>query len=102
MRLKASNLRVSAAARSAAGWICSTSLGRGFLRCGRAGQTMREHLGVAFHHHQQVVEIVGDATGELSDCLHFLRLTQLVGRVLAVGDIECDANHSYDFAIGAS
>jgi hypothetical protein len=31
---------------------------------------------VALHHHQQVVEVVRDATGEVPERLHFLRLAQ--------------------------
>ena len=35
---------------------------------------------------QQIVEIVGDAAGELADRLHLLRLAQRFFRLLAIGD----------------
>jgi len=33
-------------------------------------------LDIAHNHGQQVIKIMSDATGQLSDRLHFLRLTQ--------------------------
>ena len=41
-------------------------------------------LGVAAHHHQEVVEVVGDAAGQLADRLQALRLLERgLGRLAA-------------------
>ncbi len=45
---------------------------------------------------------MGDAAGEFADGLQLLRLAQLVRELFAVGDIERDADHADDFAIGAA
>ena len=86
-------------ARSAACWICSTfwRAGAGKIR-GNFGQPVGQHFGVAFDHHQQVVEIVGDAAGEFADRLQFRGLAELVGEMLAVGNVEGDANDAEQFA----
>ena len=51
---------------------------------------------------EQVVEIVGDAAGELADGLHFLRLAQALLEVALVGDVlECpDAPDVIAAAVG--
>src|ERR1019366_1610224 len=41
-------------------------------------KVVEEHVAVAVDDGQQVVEVVGDAAGEASDGLHFLRLQQLL------------------------
>ena len=55
-----------------------------------------EHLGVEQDGGQHVVEVVGDAAGQLADGLHALRLGELGFRVLLVGDVghdRADAGH---------
>ena len=46
------------------------------LRILRGG--LFQNLDVAAHDHQQVVEIVGDAAGELAERVHLLRLGELL------------------------
>ena len=78
-------------------------LQRGILAIGGATrQAVEKHFSVALHHHQQIIEIVGDAAGEFADGLQFLRLAQLVDELFAVGDIERDADHADDFAISGA
>ncbi len=72
-RPKASSWRVSAVARSAARVISSSRCRPQRL----AGQLLAEHLAGAGDHLQEVVEVVGDAAGQLADRLHLLRLQQL-------------------------
>ena len=43
-----------------------------------AARPAKQDLGVAADHGQEVVEVVRDAAGELSDPLHLLRLPQLI------------------------
>ena len=47
----------------------------------RLFQPALQDLRVAGNDHQQVVEVVGDAAGELADRLHFLRLRELLARL---------------------
>ena len=62
------------AARSPAFWISSIS-----SRIGSCGERRVEgHVAVAEHRRQEVVEVVGDAAGELADGLHLLRLAELL------------------------
>jgi hypothetical protein len=67
-RLKASNWRVSEAARGHQNLIRGSAVGI----VGRL--VVANHFGVAFDDGQQVIEVVRDAAGELSDRLQFLRL----------------------------
>ncbi len=82
MREKASNWVVSLAPRrpdsSAASAI---RFRRGSSSC--AG----EDLEAADHRRQQIVEIVGDAAGQLADRLHLLRLAQRLLGPLALADL---------------
>ena len=48
-------------------------------------QAVQQELGMAFHDHEQVVEIVRHASGQFAHGLHLLRLTQLVGEAVALG-----------------
>ena len=73
-RAKASSWPVSAAARPAAWTIASAKRIRFVL--GDAGPA--QHVGRALDDGQQIVEIVGDAAGELAERLHLLRLAQLL------------------------
>ena len=42
----------------------------------------------AEHRGEQIVEIVGDAAGQLADRVHLARFEQLLLQILAVGDVE--------------
>ena len=60
-----------------------------------------EHqVGVAENRRQQVVEVVGDAAGQLSDCFHLLRLAQLLLELAAVGDVAHVDDNAGDGGIG--
>src|SRR3546814_1398096 len=48
----------------------------------------QQQVGKADHRRQQVVEVVGDAAGELADRLHLLRLDELALEVLLLGRID--------------
>ena len=48
-------------------------------------QALAQQIEIAHHGHQQIVEIVRDAAGELADGLHLLGLAQLLLRLLASG-----------------
>src|SRR6185437_3502507 len=68
-----------------------------------------EGLGVAADDHQEIVEIVRDAAGELADRLHFLGHRQLLARldelllgVAALGRIAQDARESDQVALPAA
>ena len=81
-RAKASRRWVSDAPRSAPCSAPSTSR----CRRGSSGQALAQQIEIAHHRHQQIVEIVRDAAGELADGLHLLRLPQLLLRLFAGGD----------------
>src|SRR3546814_13946926 len=49
----------------------------------------QQQVGKADHRRQQVVEVVGDAAGELADRLHLLRLDELALEVLQIGRASC-------------
>ena len=51
----------------------------------RVGEPAAQQLRVAADDHQQIVEIVGDAAGQLSERLHLLRLGELLLRPLERG-----------------
>ena len=50
------------------------------------GDALAQQIEIAHHRHQQIVEVVRDAAGELADGLHLLRLPQLLLRLFARGD----------------
>ena len=50
-------------------------------------QVVVEQLGVAAHHREEVVEVVGDVAGEPPDRFHLLRVEQLLLEALAAGDV---------------
>ena len=50
------------------------------------GHALAQQIEIAHHRHQQIVEIVRDAAGELADRLHLLRLPQLLLGLFARGD----------------
>ncbi len=45
---------------------------------GIIAHAVQQEFAVAGNHHQQIVEIVRNATGEPADCFHLLRLTKLL------------------------
>ena len=47
-----------------------------------------DQLDVADHHLQQIVEIVGNATGQLPECFHVFAVTQTVLGVTAAADVH--------------
>ena len=61
-----------------------------FVEPGLSGQLLVQQFQVAHDHREQVVEIVGDTSGELADGLHFLRLPELGFGLLALGDVVRD------------
>ncbi len=76
-RENVSNCRVSFSPRLAAARIASiacTSFGSLSRRC--------RSLRIAGDDHQQIVEVVGDAAGELAERLHLLRLGELLAGLL--------------------
>ena len=90
-RLNWSSCSTRAAARSAARWICSRSAAHR-----RALVDLVDHEGrVSRDGREQVVEVVRDATGELPDRLHLLRLAELfleLPSLRDVADIEHDGS----------
>ena len=51
----------------------------------------RNEIVRAHDHAQHIVEVVGDAAGELAQCFHLLRLPQLALDLLAPGDLLASA-----------
>ena len=85
-RAKASSWPVSAAARAAAWTIASAK--RIALVLGEAGPA--QHVGRALDDGQQVVEIVGDAAGQLAERLHLLGLAELLLGLGALLDLDLE------------
>ena len=73
LRPKASSCLVRSLPRRAASWISRRSLPGGAALAGLGQQ----QIGVAADHHQDVVEVVRDAAGQLADGFQLLRLSQL-------------------------
>ncbi len=89
-REKARSRWVSAAARSAP--FCALSIDR-VARPGFAGkQRAPRRVDVARDDSEKVVEVMGDAAGELADRLHFLRLPKRLFRLFPSGDRAGDAH----------
>ena len=73
----------------------------GVVRVGvRASDCELEHVGVPENAGEEVVEIVGDAAGELPDGLHLLRLGELELEVAAVGDVAPRGENGRHVAAG--
>ena len=53
------------------------------------GQVAPEHLRIPEDRRQQIVEVVGDAAGQLADRLHLLGLEQLGFDIPVIGDVRC-------------
>jgi hypothetical protein len=66
------------------------------------GLVLLERIDVGHHDHHDVVEVVGDAAGELADCFHLLRLLKLGLQRLAMRDIDDDAAQRHDLALGVA
>ena len=103
-RLNISSWRVSAAARSAARPISSTSSRTGWL-VGAARRAANVDAGQ--DHRQQVVEVVRDAARELADALQalglgeaLLELGALALGAAAVGEVRRDRADRRDLAVG--
>ena len=98
LREKASRLRVRSAARPTALEIWPTRRRTDAVRlC-----VFLERIDVGHHDHQDVVEVVGDAAGELADRFHLLRLAKLGLQRLAMGDVDHDAAQAHDLAVGVA
>ena len=57
----------------------------------RLGRARANKIEVADHRGQQIVEVVGDAAGEMTDRLHLLCLHQRSFGLLALSDLEPQA-----------
>src|ERR1019366_1866902 len=62
-------------------------------------KVVEEHVAVAVDDGQQVVEVVGNAAGEASDGLHFLRLQQLFLQAAALRGIAQDSVYGHRLAV---
>ena len=80
--------------RSAASSISSAV----FFRSGRSLQARDQRFGGAGDHGEHVVEVVGDAAGQLADGVELLRLQQLALGVAGAGDVVIDQRRAADGA----
>ncbi len=87
-RLKVSNCRVKPAARSEAWTICCADFPGRFAEIGR-----HEQRGVSLDDGENVVEIMRDASGELADGFHLLRLPQLLLQLPLHRDVAKQTQH---------
>ena len=95
LRLKASNWRVSEAARSPASLMALTD-----SRIGSLGSSVESRMfTVAGNDGQQVVEVVGHAAGQLADRLHLLRLVELRLQRLLLGHVLGQAKKADELAV---
>ncbi len=53
-------------------------------------ELIEENFGIAADDHEQIVEVVSDASGETADGFHFLRLTELIFEDATLGDVFGD------------
>ena len=58
-----------------------TALSSSAMQLGIVGQALAHQFEAAEHRHQQIVEVVRDAAGELADRVHLLRLEQRFARL---------------------
>ncbi len=89
---------------------CFTARGSGEDRFERTdillvSRPAQKRLRLAAHDHQQVVEVVRDAAGQLTERLHFLRLRELFVRpferflrIALFRDVSCDLGKADKFA----
>ncbi len=59
----------------------------GTAKFGVGRHALEQEFRVAGDHHQQVIEVVRDASGETADGFHFLRLAELLLEGAALGDV---------------
>jgi len=71
-----------------------------FLGGGRHPGLGQEHVGVARDDGEEVVEVVGDSSGEESDGFHFLGVLELFLEVAAFGDVLAGAFDGDGTALG--
>ena len=84
LRLKVINWRVRSLARLVAAADFFERVGR----LGAGGRPGHEHAHVAADDGEEIVEIVGDAAGQLADRFHFLGLAQLGLQPAALGHVH--------------
>ncbi len=92
MRQRRGTLRSLADIADGAGHPAAVGIG--------AVEIRRQRIRVAKDDLQQIVEIVGDAAGQLTDRFHLLRLMQRFLRLPAAGDVELRAEEVYEVAGG--
>ena len=93
LRLKASNCRVSWAARRAA---ASISFDLAFKRTAWRPSASERKLGVAGDDRQQIIEVVRDSSREATDCVHLLALQELRFQAQAFREIAPVGNEMGD------
>ncbi len=64
-----------------------------------ASQAPAQQFQRAHDNGQHIVEVVGDAAGQLADGLHLLRLAQLVFQAVLLGDIDADTGATHRPAV---
>ena len=62
-------------------------------------EAVERHLAEADDGGQQVVEVVGDAAGQLPDRFHLLRLPELLLEPLQLGDVAREADQADDLVL---
>ena len=72
----------------------------GFLQVRAVGKARDQRLRGAGDHGQHVVEVVGDAAGQLADGVELLRLLQLAFGVAGAGDVVIEQRRAADGARG--
>ena len=101
-REKVSNCRVSVAPR----WAASSIACAARVAFGSSVGELLQRLDMAGDDHQQIVEVVRDAAGELAERLHLLRLGELLLhplerdlRVAPLGDVAGDLGEADQLAV---
>ena len=89
---------------------CSANVGHEFRNDLGFHIAFAQQLGVAVNHGEQVVEVVGDSTGEPADRVHLLRFAQLRFEPAALGGVAENRNpvrifvvateHGHDLPLG--
>ena len=67
-------------------------------KLGRLRHMPAQQIEIADHRHQQVVEVVGDAAGELADRFHLLGLAQLLFDTLGFSQVARDGGEVHGLA----
>ena len=87
---------MSAAARSAADTTCPMTSRRSGSDSGRALATMLEFRQYA---DQKIIEIVRHSAGQRTRCSEFLRVQQLLLKLLLFGNVACDVGRAPHCAV---